>query len=58
LAHLLQRRIASFEQTAEFFSSRKLRRFARGGPAAELPDGRTESEIRGKRFFIEASSRV
>lgn len=49
-------RIAAFERTAEFFSSRKLRRFARGGPAPELPEGRTESEIRGRRFFVDGVS--
>ncbi|HEY6987987.1 MAG TPA: hypothetical protein VH369_06365 [Bryobacteraceae bacterium] len=49
-------RIASFERTPGFFSSRKLRRFARGGPAPELPEGRTESEVRGRRFFVDASS--
>jgi hypothetical protein len=49
-------RIASFEHTAGFFSSRELRRFARGGPAPELPEGHTESEIRGRRFFADAFS--
>jgi cytochrome c peroxidase len=50
------RRISAFEQTAEFFSSPKLRRFAQGGPPPELPDGHTESEKRGRRFFIEGTS--
>lgn len=45
------RRIAEFQQTARFFSSRELRRFARGGPALELPAGNTESEKRGRLFF-------
>lgn len=49
-------RIAAFEKTAGFFSSGKLRRFAHGGPAPELPRGRTESEIRGRRFFLDAVS--
>ncbi len=45
------RRIAEFQQTARFFSSRELRRFARGGAAPELPEGNTESEKRGRLFF-------
>jgi cytochrome c peroxidase len=44
-------RIAEFQQTDSFFSSWALRDFARGGPAPELPQGRTESEQRGRRFF-------
>jgi cytochrome c peroxidase len=47
-------RIAEFEKTEEFFSSAALRRYARGGPAPRLPEGRTFSEIRGRRFFIDA----
>ncbi|MDX1515632.1 MAG: hypothetical protein R3288_02270 [Woeseiaceae bacterium] len=47
--------IAEFQQTApRFFSSRKLRRFAAGGPAPELPQGRTASEKRGRLFFVDA----
>lgn len=45
------RLIAEFQQTARFFSSRELRRFARGGSAPELPEGYTESEKRGRLFF-------
>lgn len=44
-------RIAEFQQTRSFFSSPELRRFARGGPAPELPEGYTESEKRGRLFF-------
>jgi cytochrome c peroxidase len=44
-------RIAEFEQTEEFFSSKALRKFARTGRAPELPEGVTESEKRGRRFF-------
>ena len=44
-------RIAEFQKTASFFSSPELRRFARGGPAPGLPQGRTASERRGRRFF-------
>lgn len=44
--------IAAFQQTARFFSSPALRRFARGhGPAPGLPQGRTPAEQRGRRFF-------
>jgi cytochrome c peroxidase len=49
-------RIADFEKTTEFFSSRVLRRFARGGPPPQLPEGYTESEKRGRRFFVETPS--
>lgn len=46
------RAIAEFQKTAGFFSSPALRRFAHGrGPAPDLPEGRTASERRGKRFF-------
>jgi cytochrome c peroxidase len=47
-------RIAGFEKTEEFFSSPMLRRYARGGPAPVLLQGRTMAEIRGRRFFIDA----
>ncbi len=50
--HLL--RIAEFEKSDEFFSSPTLRRYAQGGSAPALPFGRTISEIRGRRFFIDA----
>lgn len=47
--------IAGFQETASrFFSNGKLRRFAEGGPLPELPAGNTESEIRGRQFFIDA----
>ena len=46
------RRITDFEATDEaFFSSPALRAFARGGPAPELPQGRSDAEKRGRRFF-------
>ena len=41
--------IAAFEET--LFSSPQLRRYAEGGPEPTLPEGRTESEIRGKLWF-------
>jgi cytochrome c peroxidase len=44
-------RIAEFQRTAAFFSSPALRHFARGGAAPRLPQGRTASEKRGRRFF-------
>ena len=45
--------IASFEKT--LFSSPALRRFARdAGAAPQLPQGNTESEKRGRRFFEDA----
>jgi cytochrome c peroxidase len=43
--------IAEFEKTNAFFSSPAVRQFALGGPAPELPLGRTASEKRGRRFF-------
>ena len=47
--------IAEFQQTApRFFSSTALRRFAQGGAAPRLPVGRTESEERGREFFVDA----
>lgn len=45
------RRIAEYQQTDAFFSSATLREYARGGPAPSLPEGRTDSEKRGRRFF-------
>jgi cytochrome c peroxidase len=46
--------IAEFQLTDRFFSSTTLREFARGGPAPELPEGNTESERRGRRFYVDA----
>jgi cytochrome c peroxidase len=43
--------IADFQRTRGFFSSDALRLFAEGGPPPELPEGRTASERRGRRFF-------
>jgi cytochrome c peroxidase len=45
------RRIAEFQRTDAFFTTPALRRYAQGGPPAELPQGRTDSERRGRRFF-------
>jgi cytochrome c peroxidase len=43
--------IAEFQKTRSFFSSRALAQFAAGGPPPALPEGHTESERRGRRFF-------
>jgi len=44
--------IAEFQKTNGFFTSPVLRRFAlERGPAPDLPEGRTQSEKRGRRFF-------
>ena len=44
--------IAAFQKTNAFFSSPEIRRFARErGAATVLPEGETESEKRGRRFF-------
>ena len=43
--------IARFEISDPFFSSVAVRDFARGGPAPVLPEGSTESEKRGRKFF-------
>lgn len=45
------RAIAAFQKSGAFFSSTALRDFASGGPAPGLPQGRTASERRGRRFF-------
>jgi hypothetical protein len=46
--------IAEFErESPRFFSSPVLRAFAKGGPAPTLPEGETESQRRGRAFFIE-----
>jgi cytochrome c peroxidase len=44
-------RIAQFQVTDDFFSSRTLRDFARGGVNPVLPEGNTDSEKRGRVFF-------
>src|SRR5262252_7596530 len=44
-------RIADF-QTHQLFSSRALANFAGGAPPPFLPEGRTESERRGRGFFV------
>jgi cytochrome c peroxidase len=44
-------RIAEFQLTDSFFSSKTLRDFARGGAYPVLPQGTTDSEKRGRVFF-------
>lgn len=46
--------IAAFQKTAAFYSSPALMRYALTGVAPVLPAGRTESELRGRRFFVDA----
>jgi cytochrome c peroxidase len=46
--------IAEFQRSPRFFSNGRLRRFAAGDPAPQLPEGSTESEKRGRLFFIDA----
>lgn len=47
--------IAAFQRSdPRFFSHPALRRFAAGGPPPELPKGRTESQKRGREFFVDA----
>ena len=50
--------IADFEQTNQFFSSRELRRYARGGPPPVLPQGRTASEKRGRNWLVPSPTGV
>lgn len=47
--------IAEFQSFGRrFFSSQLLRRYALGGPAPRLPEGRTASQRRGREFFVDA----
>ena len=45
--------ISQFELTEPFFSSPTLRAYARGGPAPVLPPGNSDSEKRGRLFFVD-----
>jgi cytochrome c peroxidase len=49
------KQIAAFQHTPGFFSSLPLLRFAFTGIKPQLPAGRTESEQRGRRFFVDAA---
>jgi len=44
-------RLHEFQLTDAFFSSPAVRDFAHGGAALVLPEGRTDSEKRGRKFF-------
>jgi cytochrome c peroxidase len=51
--------ITEFEANDDaFFSSPALREFAHGGPAPQLPQGRTDAEKRGRRFFEDVTDLV
>jgi cytochrome c peroxidase len=51
--------ITDFEASDDaFFSSPALREFAHGGPAPQLPQGRTDAEKRGRRFFEDVTDLV
>ena len=43
--------IVAFEGTDDFFSSAATRSFAHGGPAPGLPQGETDAQRRGRKFF-------
>jgi hypothetical protein len=45
--------ISQFELTEPFYSSPRLRAYAHGGPAPVLPQGTTNSEKRGRVFFVD-----
>jgi len=45
--------ISQFEVTEPFFSSPVLRAYAKGGPPPALPQGTTDSEKRGRLFFVD-----
>jgi len=46
-------KIALYQTTDEFFTSQEMKDFAcSDGPAPGLPEGRTESEKRGRNFFV------
>lgn len=44
--------IAEFERSNAFFSNNKLKQYANGHPAPELPKGHTQSEKRGRNWFV------
>lgn len=50
--------IADHQQTNKFFSNNTLRKWANGGPPPELPPGNTESEIRGRQWFVPSAAGV
>jgi len=46
--------IAAFQHTPTFFSSPTMLRYAYAGVQPKLPAGKTQEEIRGRRFFVDA----
>lgn len=46
--------ISQFELTQPFYSSPTLQAYAQGGPPPVLPQGATDSEKRGRLFFVDA----
>lgn len=46
--------IAAYQHTPQFFSSPTMLKYAYAGITPKLPKGRTPSEVRGRRFFIDA----
>jgi cytochrome c peroxidase len=44
--------IADFQQSNQFFNDNRLKHWANGGAPPELPPGTTESEIRGRVWFV------
>lgn len=46
--------IAAYQHTPQFFSSIPMLAYAYAGKEPKLPEGRTASEKRGRRFFIDA----
>ena len=46
-------KIADFERNDQrFFTSKALQKYSQGGAAPKLPDGNTDSEKRGRQFFL------
>lgn len=50
--------IADHQQTNRFFSNNKLKHWANGGPAPQLPAGHTASEIRGRLWFVPSAAGI
>lgn len=50
--------IAEFQQTNKFFSSNKLKQYANGGDAPTLPQGHTQSQKRGRNWFVPSAAGV
>lgn len=50
--------IAQHQKTDDFFSSKELKKYANGGPAPTLPPGKTQSEKRGRLFFVRSAAGI